>query len=480
MVKTRCFVLTALTLVAFVPSSAEAQSRGKKSKAEDPAEKAERLVKELQVRGISGSTRNEIRKALAAVGPVAAKPLARALPRLKGAVAVDAVDVLCRLKRSATARDALIKAASRDQQEYKLLCRVAEGLALYKAAGSVNALLRLMDIHAEEVDETALKSLQRLHPPSIWKPLLERLVAGDDVESGGGIDSGALVATLSAVLKSSAKPQMVVDVFDACSRARPEFRAPFLKILEGGEKVSAPFLIRLLYKVVGKRKLTFPKEPEGYGKADYGGPLVEQVFAPGGSASHLRPYTSALLSVAARALGKTREPEAFFVLLRGLSSSLVGVRLESIDALGHVFKGVAQERLVVEEVIDRLSDNDRRVKIAAHRFLRRQTKQDLPRSFSAWATWARTASVDRFREAAEQMAIADGFETLRDFLRAEGHQGFDDYLRAGGTKRIESYLDEKAARGLTPAGSEGREDEEAARKAVIEMLRKRAEKARQR
>jgi hypothetical protein len=440
----RFFTLLGCALLLLLPSTAAGQSKKRKARPEDPGKLATRLVEELKAPGIPAARQREIRKALREIGPPAAKPLARALPRLKGKVAVVAVDVLGKLKKNTTARDALIKATQREL-EHELLRHAAEGLSQYKGSASVQALLRLVDHHGHEVDAAALQSLATLCPPGIWKPLLKRLVAGDDVEAGGGADISAVVDTLSALLTASPKPGKVLDLFEACGEAKPKFRRPFFEVFLSGEKVASPYLIRLVFLVGGKRKPEFPKEPEGYGKEGYGGPAVDQVFGEGGAVSRLRPHTDALCSTAVRALGRIGEPDAFPVLLRALTSPLAGVRVAAIDALGHVLRGRREKELVVNEVILSLSDGNRGVKIAAHRFLRRQTGQNLPRSYTAWTEWARKSSKERVLEAAERMAVAEGFESLRDFLRSEGHQGFDDYLRAGGAEEIQDFLDKKPA-----------------------------------
>ncbi len=472
MVGTRLFAFVALAVLIFLSPAAEAQSKTRKGKAEDPAKQATQLVEKLKAPGLTAAERRELRMALRGLALAAAPPLAQALPRLTGTAAVDAADVLSRLKKSAAARDALITASER-VQEHRLLLAVVRGLSHYKGPRSVKALLALVSIHEHDVGEDALSSLAKLRAPAAWKPLLTRLVAGDDLEAGGGVNRSSLVHTLAALFDASPKPQKVIDVFEACARAQPKDRPSFVEVFLVGNGVAQPPLIRLVYLVVGARKPTFPREPEGYGKEGYGGPFVDQIFETGGPVSQLRPYSDALCAAAVRALGEIGKPEAFSVLLRGLTSELPGVREASINALGQVMKGRQQQDLVVREVIDRLSDKRKKIQVIAHRFLQRQTKQSLPRSFRAWSAWHRKDGQNRIRNAGEAMAIAEGFASLRDFLKSEGHQGFDDYLRAGGRKEIAEFLDAAAAKATPkPKEMDPKEREELMKRAMEEYMKR--------
>jgi len=115
------------------------------------------------------------------------------------------------------------------------------------------------------------------------------------------------------------------------------------------------------------------------GEASLGAARTRLSLALMGDDPSLDRYVASLVAGRARATGDDVDGAQ---LLRLLGSSDAGARVHAASALGAL-----ESMAAVRALVERLADDDPRVRRAAHRALRRTTRQSLDASPEAWRAW---------------------------------------------------------------------------------------------
>ena len=267
------------------------------------------------------------------------------------------------------------------------------------------------------------------------------------------------VQTLGSILHYHPDPMRVVDVWrlESIIGAEPALRI----LLASRSDLARSFLVRMLEEC-------YPRaEDEGdAGDAGDAGLLptpgaassfhYDMVFAEGGTAEALRPWSPTLRELALEGVAMGRDPASGYLFELALTDPDAQVRMAVLRLMSFVLDEATEQR-VLPRVIAMLTDGNLQVRKAAHRWLRRATGAEVSLSFPAWQRWLREQARERETQAALAALIkGDGFESLEQLQALYGFATVDDVLAHYGYESLDALLEAQAA----PAAEDGDVDEE--------------------
>ena len=309
--------------------------------------------------------------------------------------AADATKVLRRLAAVDTPAARGLLAQSGYQAARSTRLAAIEVLPEALGAEAADPLLKLSRATEFEISEAAILALGYLKARKAWHPLLTRLqweLRNEQDGTSSPPKSGAIVKALATLLGDLQEPALLGTLLDAIPGLDRDYEregACLLKVIADSKSpLGVPVLLAVLNdpprKDMRNSILEFRWDPET-------SRALERAFGEdGGSLLEVRPLPAEWKALAAQGLGQAGSARAFPFLLRALKHRDPAVRLAALRALSPCMLSPRDPQAMheaLDAVIPLLTDATHPVRNYAWRWLKRETKQELPLSYPAWRRW---------------------------------------------------------------------------------------------
>lgn len=333
----------------------------------------------------------------------------RALGALDHGEATEALRGLSK-NPSAAARELLALSARQPERSTRLAAIDVLPEAL--GADAVPLLLKLARSGDFRVSESAIISVGYMKDARAWSPLLRMLEWESASEQDGSTSprkSGALLKALATLFGDLKDPRLLNDLLIPIPDALEVERFGALRltvIADSKSEAGVPVLLAVLNDPDDKDTRN---SILGLGWDLETQTVLEAHFGEQSTMRPLRPLPVGWKVIAAQGLAKARSPRGLQYLVKALQHTDAGLRLAALRGLSSCMPKPRPQDLfdeTVAVVIPLLTDGSRKVRDYAWRWLKRETKQDLPLSYPQWRRW----NERRLQRTAEQAEEEEGLK----------------------------------------------------------------------